>query len=132
MGRRRRPFYRIVVIDSRKPRDGRYIDALGIYDPLTKPAKYEVDESKALEWLKKGAIPSDTVRNIFQKKGIALKWHLIRMGSDESKINGELQKFQMLQNTKAEKALIGRKKKGKKSESAGAESAPAVGVPVTK
>lgn len=119
MGRKKRPFFRIVVIDSRSPRDGRYIEALGHYNPVKKPVEIKLDEEKTLEWLKKGAIPSDTVRNLFRKKGLALRWHLIRMGTGEDKIHEEMQKFEVLQKEKKER--VKPRKKSKKTQSSEAE-----------
>ena len=73
-GSKQRPFYRIVAADSRCPRDGRFIDTIGIYNPI--PAEYEVkiDEEKALYWLNNGAIPTDTVKNLLSKQGIIKKY----------------------------------------------------------
>ncbi|MFP3898079.1 MAG: 30S ribosomal protein S16 [Dehalococcoidia bacterium] len=70
MGRRNRPSYRVVVADSRSPRDGRFIETIGHYDPLTEPATIDINEEKALQWLKHGAKPSDTVRSLLSKLGI--------------------------------------------------------------
>ena len=75
MGAKRSPFYRIVVADARAPRDGRQIDQLGTYNPLTKPATVKIDEELALKWLQDGAKPSDTVRNLFSEQGIMEKFH---------------------------------------------------------
>jgi small subunit ribosomal protein S16 len=70
MGKHKRPFYRVVAVDSRSPRDGRYLDLLGTYDPMAEPVMIQIDETKALQWLKRGARVSDTVKSLFQKKGI--------------------------------------------------------------
>lgn len=67
LGRRNRPFYRIVVADSRRARDGSFIDELGHYDPVIKPEVIEIDTDKVDEWIKKGAQPSDTVRSLLRK-----------------------------------------------------------------
>ena len=75
MGSKKRPFYRIVVADSRSPRDGRFITALGTYNQLTTPKEVKVDEDAVMEWLQKGAQPSDTVRNMLQKAGVMQKYH---------------------------------------------------------
>ncbi|WP_209122412.1 30S ribosomal protein S16 [Alkalihalobacillus sp. BA299] len=75
MGSKKAPFYRVVVADSRAPRDGRFIEEIGTYNPLTQPAKVEIKEEKALDWMLKGAKPSDTVRNLFSKAGIMEKLH---------------------------------------------------------
>ncbi len=70
IGTHKKPFYRLVVADSRSPRNGRFIDMIGTYDPLKKPAAVNVDQAKTLDWLKKGAVPSDTVRTLLSKTGI--------------------------------------------------------------
>ena len=69
-GTKKRPFYRIVVMDSRKKRDGEYLDLVGNYDPLQDPAAINVDKDRAVSWMQKGAILSDTVRQIFKKQGV--------------------------------------------------------------
>lgn len=73
-GSKQRPFYRIVAADARSPRDGRFIDTIGTYNPI--PAEYEVniDEEKAMYWLTNGAQPTDTVKNLLSKKGIMAKY----------------------------------------------------------
>lgn len=70
MGRRNKPFYRVVVADSRSPRDGKFIDIIGHYNPLTDPATISIDGEKALKWLRYGAQPTDTVRSLLSKLGI--------------------------------------------------------------
>ncbi|WP_124057705.1 30S ribosomal protein S16 [Vaginisenegalia massiliensis] len=75
MGSKKAPFYRIVVADARSPRDGRIIEKIGTYNPLTEPATLEVEETLALKWLANGAQPSDTVRNLLSSKGIMKKFH---------------------------------------------------------
>ncbi|TCP29154.1 SSU ribosomal protein S16P [Scopulibacillus darangshiensis] len=75
MGAKKHPFYRVVVADSRSPRDGRFIEEIGTYNPVANPAIVNIDENKALDWLTKGAQPSDTVRNLFSKEGLMEKFH---------------------------------------------------------
>jgi small subunit ribosomal protein S16 len=70
MGRKKRPFYRIVVMHGASPRDGRSIDQIGIYDPMTDPATIQIDEEKAEMWLRRGAQPSDTVADFLKKRGV--------------------------------------------------------------
>ncbi|MBL3592708.1 MAG: 30S ribosomal protein S16 [Synergistaceae bacterium] len=69
-GRKKTPFYRLVVADSRSPRDGRYIEQLGHYDPMKDPADIKVDAERALHWIKNGAQPSDTARALLRKAGV--------------------------------------------------------------
>lgn len=73
MGAKKRPAYRIVVADSRAPRDGRFIEILGFYNPIAQPMEISIDEEKALAWLKKGAQPTDTARRLLESAGIMAK-----------------------------------------------------------
>ena len=75
MGAKKAPFYRIVVADARAPRDGRDIETIGTYNPTTTPAEVKVNAELAIKWLKNGAQPSDTVRNILSKEGIMKRFH---------------------------------------------------------
>ena len=75
MGAKKRPYYRIVASDSRSPRDGRFIEMIGTYNPLTIPCEVKIEEELALKWLSEGAQPSDTVRDLFSKAGIMKKFH---------------------------------------------------------
>ena len=77
-GSKKRPFYFIVVADARAPRDGKFIQKLGTYNPLTVPATIQIDRQKALDWLHKGAQPTDTVRRILSFKGVLYLKHLLR------------------------------------------------------
>ena len=75
MGAKKKPFYRIVVVDSRYPRDGRFIEEIGYYDPIKNPAVIKVDKDLTLKWLKNGAQPTDTVRSILSNEGILKEYH---------------------------------------------------------
>ncbi|MDD6406392.1 MAG: 30S ribosomal protein S16 [Lactobacillus equicursoris] len=75
MGAKRKPFYLIVVADSRAPRDGRFIEEVGYYNPVSQPKELKLDEDKIFEWLKKGAQPSDTVRSLLSGAGLMAKLH---------------------------------------------------------
>jgi small subunit ribosomal protein S16 len=77
-GSKKRPFYFIVIADARSPRDGKFIQKLGSYNPLTVPATIQIDRQKALDWLQKGAQPTDTVRRILSFKGVLFLKHLLR------------------------------------------------------
>jgi small subunit ribosomal protein S16 len=77
-GSKKRPFYFIVVADARSPRDGKFIQKLGTYNPLTSPATVQIDRQRSLEWLHKGAQPTDTVRKILSYKGVLYLKHLLR------------------------------------------------------
>lgn len=84
LGRKKKPHYRVVIADSRSPREGRFIDILGYYNPLTEPAQFQVNEQKALDWLTKGAEPSDTVRSLLSNVGIMEKFHNLRLNLNSS------------------------------------------------
>ena len=75
MGSKRNPFYRLVVADSRAPRDGRIIEQVGTYNPISKPAEVKLDEELVMKWLKDGAKPSDTVKTLLSKEGIIKRFH---------------------------------------------------------
>ena len=77
-GRRKQPFYHIIVADARSPRDGKFIEKIGSYNPMTKPATIELDRDQAFEWLQKGAQPTETARAILRFKGVLYKKHLQR------------------------------------------------------
>jgi small subunit ribosomal protein S16 len=73
MGAKKAPFYRVVVADSRSPRDGRFIEEIGYYNPTTEPTTIKIDEEKAAQWVKNGAQPSDIVKRLFDRAGISEK-----------------------------------------------------------
>lgn len=80
MGAKKAPFYRLVVADSRSPRDGKFVEQIGTYNPLTTPAEIKINEELALKWLNNGAIPTDTVKNLLSDAGIMKKFHESKMG----------------------------------------------------
>ena len=75
IGAKKNPFYRVVVADSRSPRDGRFIEEVGYYNPVSTPKELKLDEDKIFDWLQKGAQPSDTVRSLLSSEGIMKKLH---------------------------------------------------------
>ena len=95
MGKKRQPVYKVVAADARSPRDGRIIEAIGLYNPKTEPATVDIKEERALYWLGVGAQPTTTVKNLLSKKGILLKRELLNKGLSEDKINTV---FQMAKN----------------------------------
>lgn len=97
MGRKKLPMYRIVAVDSRNRRDGKYLEKVGLYNPLPDPVELEIDKEKAMKWLNRGAIPSDTVKSFLQRKGIMLEWDLRKRGYDDEKIEEELKKWEIAQ-----------------------------------
>lgn len=79
MGAKKRPFYRIVAADSRSPRDGRFIETVGTYNPIMEPAEIKVDTELALKWLSNGAQPTDTVRSLLKQAGVMKAFHESKM-----------------------------------------------------
>ena len=79
MGAKKRPFYRIVAADSRSPRDGKFIELVGTYNPIMEPAEIKVNQELALKWLNQGAIPTDTVRDLLSKQGVMKAFHESKM-----------------------------------------------------
>jgi small subunit ribosomal protein S16 len=121
IGRRNRPFYRIIVIDSRKRRDGSEIELLGWYNPIekNKELNYKINENRLIDWLKEGAQPTDPINKIMKRSGLAYKWHLIQQGLDEEKIAKALDEWKKERET----VLENRKKKAlERKESKKAES----------
>lgn len=114
MGRRNRPFYRVVIADSRSRRDGCFIEQIGTYDPIKQDKNFAVKEDRVFHWLKVGALPSDTVKRLLSKEGIMLKWHLETSNLSEDKKKQEIQKWEMAKENK-EKAKAD-KKSAKKVE----------------
>ena len=105
-GRKKVAFYHIVVANSRSPRDGRYIEKIGTYFPVTNPATIELDFDKALGWLQNGALPTDTCRAILSNKGVLLKKHLlegVKKGAfDEAEANRRFEAWAKQNETKIE------------------------------
>lgn len=92
-GRKALPIYKIVAADVRYPRDGRFIEQVGYYDPNKNPMQIDLKEERVMYWLKTGAQPTDTVRSLFKREGILYKWNLEKRGKSEDEIMAELEKF---------------------------------------
>jgi ribosomal protein S16 len=93
MGRKKRPVYAIVAADARSPRDGRFIEDLGRYEPVAEPMRVSLNEDRVLYWLQQGAQPSDTVRNLLSQEGVMLRLHLHRKGKSDEEIQQQLEAF---------------------------------------
>ena len=100
VGKKKQPMYKIVAVDSRASRNGKFIEAIGQYNPLLNPLVLTVNEPRLFMWLKRGAQPSDTLRSLLQRKGLWLKWSLVKKGAEEATITAELEKWQALQADK--------------------------------
>lgn len=108
-GRKKRPFYHIVVADSRSPRDGRIIEKLGRFDNVSEKKELTYNEERVIHWLRIGAQPSDTVRNILQKEGILYKMHLMRWGKNEEEIQTALDEWRSARETRDAEKDVSRK-----------------------
>ncbi len=130
MGKKKQPFYRIVAIDSRVARDGKYLENLGTYNPRTEPASISLNADRALYWLGTGAKPTETVRSILSRRGVLLQWHLRKRGFEEAKITEEMQKWEVAQKERnqrhealREEKRLARKKKKEAEKAAGTAAA---------
>jgi small subunit ribosomal protein S16 len=122
IGRRNRPFYRLIVIDSRKKRDGAAIEQVGWYNPISVDNSYEINDERIMHWLSEGAIPSDAVKKIMRQEGLSLRWHLMQQGTDEKEIEKEMKKWEMnRENVLADRQAKKIEKLSKKSESSQVE-----------
>ena len=110
MGKKKQPIYKVVAADSRAPRDGKFLEAIGLYNPLTNPHTITLKEDRALYWLNVGAQPTDTVKSLLSQKGIILKKELTSKGLPEEKIQEEMDNWQKLREAKVKN---GAKKKTK-------------------
>lgn len=108
-GRKRRPFYHVVVADSRSPRDGRIIEQVGRFDNVSESKELTLNEERIIHWLKTGAQPSDTVRSLLKKSGILYKMHLIRWGKSEEEIEAALIEWRKNREDKDSEKEISRK-----------------------
>ena len=111
MGRRKRPFYRIVAIDSRSRRDGPEIERLGWFDPLQTDIAVDLKEDRIIHWIQQGAQPTETANNIISTTGLLYKMHLMREGKSEEEIASALIEWQL-----KHKEIIARKEKKKKAK----------------
>jgi small subunit ribosomal protein S16 len=129
-GKKKQPIYRIVVADSRTARNGKYIEAIGQYNPGLQPIGLSLLEDRLYHWLKRGAQPTDTVRSLLQRKGLWLRWGMMKKGADETAIvaaletwgAGQADKLRREGERKARRKLARKKK-------AAADGAPAASAP---
>ena len=128
MGKKKQPFYRIVAVDSRAKRDGKYLEKIGHYNPMPDPADIELDKEKTFKWLDRGAIPTDTVKSFLRKKGMLMEWDLKRKGFDDERIAQELKKYEvlMLERAKRLEAKAAMEKREEVKEEKQPESEPVI------
>ncbi|MGH7453341.1 MAG: 30S ribosomal protein S16, partial [bacterium] len=114
----KQPFYRIVAIDSRAARDGKYLDNIGTYNPRLEPAAVQLDNARVVYWLSKGAKPSDTVRSLLRRQGVLMRLHLQKLGMDEAQINEAMKQWeaQQAERQKRQEALREQKKRQRKTK----------------
>lgn len=128
MGKKKQPIYKIVAADSRSPRDGKFIEAVGIYNPLTKPHSIDLKEERVNYWLDNGAQPTNTVKSLLNQKGITLKRDLVKRKFPQEKIEAELSSWQNKREDalkkKSEKKKVSAKQKAK-AQQQNTEEAPA-------
>ena len=118
IGRKNRPFYRVVVMDSRQRRDGAAIEELGWYNPIAKDKEnnFELKEERIMHWLQLGAQPSDITHKLMKRSGIAMKWHLMKQGLDEKAIEKEIQKLNLRREAQVKEKLEAVEKESKKKD----------------
>lgn len=119
MGKKKQPIYKIVAADSRSPRDGKFLEAVGLYNPLTNPHTVNINEDRIQYWLDRGAQPTLTVKSLLSKKGILLKRDLKKRGFAEDRVKTEIENWEKQREAKS--AVKATKKK--KKETAAAETA---------
>jgi small subunit ribosomal protein S16 len=113
MGTKKRPFWRVVAIDTRSPRDGRFIDIVGYYNPMVEPPQIKMDDDKVYHWLNKGALPSEKVRQLFKKLGLMERWQLMKKGVKIHELDAVIEAKRAKQ-PKAEPGKEKKKRPGKK------------------
>lgn len=116
MGKKKQPIYKIVAADARSPRDGKFLEAVGIYNPLTNPHTINVKEDRVNYWLNVGAQPTDTVKSLLSQKGIILKRDIARRKLSEEKAQTEIENWQKLKEASAQKKTVKKKKKAENQE----------------
>jgi small subunit ribosomal protein S16 len=121
MGTKKRPFWRIVAIDSRNSRDGRFIEILGHYNPMVEPPQIKIDDDKVYYWLDKGALPSEKVRTLLKKLGLIERWRLMRAGVTIQDLDAKIAE----RRVKQPKAVEGKEKKKMPSKKKAARTAAA-------
>jgi len=122
MGKKKQPLYKVVAADSRSPRDGKFLESIGLYNPLTDPSIIEIKEDRALYWLGVGAQPTETVKSLLSKKGILLKRELIRKGLSEDKVEAELESWNKLKEAKSKGVMSSKKAKAATKTEAATDS----------
>lgn len=100
MGKKKQPVYKVVAADARAPRDGKFLESIGVYNPMTNPATIEIKHERALYWLQVGAQPTDTVKNLLSKTGVLLKKELLTQGLTEEEATAKVAEWSKLNDAK--------------------------------
>ena len=131
MGKKKQPMYRFVATDSRMPRDGRFLEILGWYRPLEQPAKLKLDVPKTIDWLKRGAEPTDTVAALFRQIGMSQIWQKASKGEDVSglELNDVIKERPHKVKSKARARMV--EQEAKKTTAAAAQAAAAPAEPAS-
>ncbi len=116
IGKKKQPVYKLVAADARSPRDGKFLEAVGLYNPLTNPHTIDLKEDRVFYWLNVGAQPTDTVKSLLRQKGITLQKELMSKGLDEEKIKAEIDEWQKMKEATSKKKLEKKSAKKKKAE----------------
>jgi small subunit ribosomal protein S16 len=136
MGSKKRPFYRLVAADSRMPRDGRFLEILGYYNPMVEPAEIKIDEDKIYKWLGNGAKPSVNAANLLKTQGILERWELFKTGLTVAEVNAKIEERRTKQPKAQPKDQVKLSKKAvaaaKVAEEAAAKAAEEEAKPVEK
>ena len=116
MGKKKQPIYKVVAADARSPRDGKFLEAVGIYNPLTKPHTIDLKEDRVNYWLDNGAQPTDTVKSLFSQKGINLKRDIAKRKLSDEKAEALLKSWQAAKEAATQKKTAKKKKKAENQE----------------
>lgn len=132
-GKKKHPVYKIVATDSRAKRDGAYLELVGRYDPNINPMLIELKDDRVFRWLRKGAQPTDTVRSLLRRKGLWMRWSLMKQGKDDDTVQKVMERWQMMQADRAQREADRKarrtERKKKTATSAPAAEAPAAEAP---
>jgi len=116
MGKKKQPIYKVVAADARSPRDGKFLEAVGVYNPLTNPHTVDLKEDRINYWLDHGAQPTDTVKSLLSQKGINLKRDIASRKFSEEKAETILKNWQDLKEASAQRKTVKKKKKAETQE----------------
>ncbi|RPI64047.1 MAG: 30S ribosomal protein S16 [Ignavibacteriales bacterium] len=116
MGKKKQPIYKVVAADARSPRDGKFLEAVGIYNPLTNPHTIDLKEDRINYWLNNGAQPTDTVKSLLNQTGINLKRDIAKRKLPEEKAEALLKNWQAMKEASSQKKTVKKKKKADTQE----------------